>query len=320
MLNLINKSVNSFKKFSFALLFIVAGVFNCIAGGISDYKTDRATGVKYLFFKQDKKGVKPAMGDIAFVRLVFKRDDDSLIFDSRINGKTDSGMLGLTLTSPFHGSIEQGIAMMAAGDSASFLINADSVYLKVFKQKAIPPFIKKGSELKFYIKLVRFKTPAQLKDQEYALIEKRREDMQKMQSSEADSIRKYLTDKNIKTKPTMIDSLYILQRTGSIGKPIDEGDSVELKYTGMLLDGTIFDQSDKGNGGKGTVTLLFRHNAQLIKGWLDILSTLHEGEKIRFLLPSSLAYGSYGAGKAIKPYTPLLFEIEIVKVSSAFDK
>ncbi|HTA26256.1 MAG TPA: FKBP-type peptidyl-prolyl cis-trans isomerase, partial [Bacteroidia bacterium] len=73
-------------------------------------------------------------------------------------------------------------------------------------------------------------------------------------------------------------------------------------------------------GSKGTFKFLYRHNAQLIKGWLEILQTMHEGEKVRFLLPSSMAYGSYGAGKAIKPYTPLLFEMEILRVSSPFTK
>jgi len=313
--------VNASVKFSSLLVCTILAVVNCFAGGVKpEYKTDPATGVKYLFYKQDKKGLKPAMGDIAFIRIVFKRDDDSLLFDSRAGGHNDStGTLPLTLKSSFHGSLEQGIAMMAVGDSAGFLINADSVYLKIFKRKTLPPFIKSGSELKFYIKLVRFETAEQLKDEQYTMIEKRRADMKKMHSAEADSIKKYLTDKNVKVRPTMVDSMYILRRTGTPGAPINEGDSVELKYTGMYLDGTVFDQSDKGDGSKGTVKILYRHNAQLIKGWLEVLETMHQGEKMRFLLPSSMAYGSSG-NKTIKPYTPLLFEIEIVKVTSPFDK
>jgi len=181
-------------------------------------------------------------------------------------------------------------------------------------------FVRPGSNLKFYIKLKRFETESQLKQQQYGLIEKRRAEMKQIKSSEAETIRKYLADKKIKVKPIMVDSLYVLLRTGTIGKSINEGDSIEVKYTGMLLDGTVFDQSDKGNGGPGTIKLLYRHNAQLIKGWLEILETMHQGEKVQFLVPSSLGYGSYGAGKAIKPYTPLLFEIEVVKVISPFDK
>lgn len=302
-------------------IFLIITALNCVAGGVKDeYKTDPATGVKYLFLKHDKKGLKPAMGDIAFVRLAYKTENDSLLFDSHAGHTDSTSILPLTLKSSFHGSLEQGIAMMAIGDSACFFVSADSIYLKIFKLKALPHFIKSGSNLKFYIKLVRFETQGQLKDQQYAMIEKRRADMKKMQNAEGDSIKKYLTEKNIKVKPTMVDSLYILQRSGTVGRPINEGDSVEIKYTGMFLNGTVFDQSDKGDGGKGTMKILYRHNAQLIKGWLDVLATIHEGEKIRFLLPSSLAYGSDGASKTIPPYTPLLFEIDVIKVSSPFDK
>jgi len=286
-----------------------------------EYKTDPATGVKYLFFKQDKKGIKPVMGDMAYVRIVYKTEKDSLLFDSHINGRPDStSIIPLTLKSIFSGSLEQGITLMAKGDSASFLISADSVYLKLFKQKALPPYIKQGSKLKFYIKLVKIETPDQLKAREYGIILQRRADMEKMKNAEADSIRRYLTMENIQVKPTMIDSLYILERKGTPGRPINEGDSVELKYTGMFLNGKIFDQSDRGDGGPGTFKILYRHNAKLITGWLDLLETLHQGETVRVLIPSSLAYGSYGAGKDIKPFTPLLFEIKVIKVSSPFEQ
>jgi FKBP-type peptidyl-prolyl cis-trans isomerase FkpA len=304
------------------VILSITGAFKCVAGDTkSNYKTDPGTGVKYLFLKQNRNAVKPVMGDVVFIHLLYKREDDSLLFDSHTPGRSDSGgVLPLTLTSGFKGSLEQGIAMMGIGDSASFLVNADSIYLKVFRLKTLPPYIKTGSYLKFYIKLATFETQEQLKNQQYDKIEQHRAEMQKMQSMEGDSIEKYLMRKNIKVKPIMVDSFYILQRSGIAGRPINEGDSVTIKYTGMLLDGTVFEQSDNGDGGKGTSTFLYRHNAKLIKGWLDVLEAMHEGETMRFLLPSSLAYGSYGKGKDIKPYTPLLYEITVEKVISPFDK
>ena len=314
--------MNKLKAFSAVFIFTITAVLNCFAGGVkNEYKTDPATGVKYLYIKHDAKAAKPAMGDIAFVRILYKRDDDSILFDSHSGNHTDStSIIPLLLKSVFRGSLEAGITLMAAGDSASFLINADSIYLKAFKLKALPPYIKSGANLKFYIKLVRFETVQQMKDEQYALIEKRREDGVKMQTAEGVAIKKYLADKNIKVKPLILDSLYILERTGTIGKPVNEGDSVEVKYTGMLLDGTVFDQSDKGDGGKGTIKFQYKHSAQLIRGWIEILSTMHQGEKVRILLPSNLAYGGSSPGKDIKPYTPLLFEMEVVKVISPLDK
>lgn len=314
--------MNLYNRFCFFFLLIVSAVFKTTAGNIEkEYKTDPATGVKYLFFKQDKKGKKPVMGDIAYIRIMYTNEKDSLLFNSHMDGRPDSmSTLSLNLKSVFNGSLEQGITLMATGDSASFLISADSVYLKLFKQKTLPPYIKQGSNLKFYIKLLKFETPDELKTRQYAMILQRRADMEKMKNAEADSIRKYLAKKNIHVKPVIIDSLYILERTGTPGRPINEGDSVEIKYTGMFLNGTIFDQSDRGDGGPGTFKIVYRHNAKLITGWLDVLETMHQGETVRILLPSSLAYGSYGAGRDIKPYTPLLFEIKVIKVSSPFEQ
>lgn len=308
--------MNNLTKICPVLLIALSGAITATAGGPkNDYKTDPATGVKYLFFKQDKKGVKPKMGDIAYVRIVYKRADDSLLFDSHAGGRTDStSIIPLSLVSSFKGSLEEGITMMAKGDSASFMISADSIYLKAFRMKVLPMFIKPGSSLKFYVKLVKFETLQQLKDEQYAMIEKRRMDIKQIRDAEAGTIEKYLKDRNIKVKPLMIDSLYVLERSGKPGKAIYEGDSIEVKYKGMLLDGTVFDST------KGTFKFLYKQNAQIIRGWLDVLATMHEGEKVRILLPSSTAYGPYAAGNDIKPYTPLLFDIEVVKVYSPYDK
>ena len=150
------------------LVFTIPVVLNCTAGGVkNEYKKDPATGVRYVFLKKDKKGIKPSMGDVAYVRLVYKREDDSLLFDSHAGHPDSASLIPLTLESSFHGSLEQGIAMMAVGDSASFLVSADSLYLKTFKLKTLPFFIKPGSDLKFYIKLVKIETAEQRKADEY---------------------------------------------------------------------------------------------------------------------------------------------------------
>lgn len=313
--------MNHFGKVFSLLIVSILLAFNCKAGDEkNEYKTDLATGVKYLYIKHDAQAAKPVITDIAYVRIVYKRDDDSLLFDSHA-GKTDStSIIPLSLQKSFRGSLEDAITLMASGDSASFLISTDSIYLKAFKLKEIPPFVKAHSYLKFYIKLVRFETLNQMKDEQYALLGKHKADAKKSQAAEAASIQKYLANNDLKIKPLILDSLYILQRTGTIGKEINDGDTIEIKYTGMLLDGTIFDQSDKGDGGKGTYKFQYKHNAQLIRGWIEVLATMHEGEKVRFLLPSSVGYGPSSAGKDIKPYSTLLFEIEVVKVISPFDK
>jgi peptidylprolyl isomerase len=94
------------------------------------------------------------------------------------------------------------------------------------------------------------------------------------------------------------------------GKKIKEGSHVSLHYTGSLLDGTIFDSSYPREKpfelevGKG----------QVIPGFDEALLLMQEGEKAKIIIPSKLAYEERGAGGVIPPYTPIVFEIEVLDV------
>jgi FKBP-type peptidyl-prolyl cis-trans isomerase len=50
----------------------------------------------------------------------------------------------------------------------------------------------------------------------------------------------------------------------------------------------------------------------VIPGWQEAIPLLKKGGKGTFIIPSGLAYGSRGAGGAIKPNTVLVFEVELI--------
>jgi len=53
----------------------------------------------------------------------------------------------------------------------------------------------------------------------------------------------------------------------------------------------------------------------LIDGLDEALGRMYEGEKALVILPSELAFGSFGsAGGIIPPYTTLIYELEVLKV------
>ncbi len=99
----------------------------------------------------------------------------------------------------------------------------------------------------------------------------------------------------------------VIEKSKSTEKP-NENDMVKVKYTGKLLDGKIFDSTDKNNSGN---PIEFQLN-RVIKGWTEGVSLMTKGSKYRFFIPSELAYGENGAGMDIGPNSVLIFDIELV--------
>lgn len=85
-------------------------------------------------------------------------------------------------------------------------------------------------------------------------------------------------------------------------------DQVTTHYHGTLLDGTVFDSSvERGEPATFPVN-------GVISGWTEALQLMKVGDKWRLFLPSDLAYGSRGAGAQIGPFTPLIFEVELLSI------
>ena len=83
---------------------------------------------------------------------------------------------------------------------------------------------------------------------------------------------------------------------------------VKVNYRGTLIDGTEFDSSYKR---KGPAT--FRAN-RVIKGWTEALTMMPVGSKWELYIPSELAYGSRETGGDIKPFSTLIFEVELLEI------
>ncbi|MFK3793895.1 MULTISPECIES: FKBP-type peptidyl-prolyl cis-trans isomerase [Pseudomonas] len=92
---------------------------------------------------------------------------------------------------------------------------------------------------------------------------------------------------------------------GNGTKPNPNG-SVQVRYTGRLPDGTVFDEARQPQW--------FRLDS-VIAGWRSALAQMPTGARWRLVIPSSQAYGTEGAGDLIAPYTPLVFEIELLAVA-----
>ena len=83
---------------------------------------------------------------------------------------------------------------------------------------------------------------------------------------------------------------------------------VKVNYKGTLIDGTEFDSSYKRNE-----PATFRAN-QVIKGWTEALTMMPVGSKWELYIPQDLAYGARESGGQIKPFSTLIFEVELLSI------
>jgi FKBP-type peptidyl-prolyl cis-trans isomerase FklB len=100
---------------------------------------------------------------------------------------------------------------------------------------------------------------------------------------------------------------YEVVTMGTGPKPTSDN-VVKVNYAGKLIDGTEFDSSYKRNA-PAQFPL-----GGVIPGWTEGLQLMPVGSKFIFYIPEKLGYGSRGAGDAIKPFSTLIFEVELLEI------
>jgi FKBP-type peptidyl-prolyl cis-trans isomerase FklB len=101
----------------------------------------------------------------------------------------------------------------------------------------------------------------------------------------------------------------VLKKGTGTAKPAATS-QVTVHYHGTLTDGQVFDSSVE-RGQPATFGL-----NQVISGWTEGVQLMVVGDKFRFYLPYNLAYGERAAGAKIKPFSALVFEVELIEIKS----
>ena len=109
----------------------------------------------------------------------------------------------------------------------------------------------------------------------------------------------------VKVLPSGVQYKVIKEGTGALPK---DTSLVKVHYEGKTLDGKVFDSSYKRGQPAD-----FRAN-QVIKGWTDALVHMPAGSVWEVYIPQELAYGERQQGADIKPFSMLIFKIELIEV------
>ncbi len=114
-------------------------------------------------------------------------------------------------------------------------------------------------------------------------------------------LEKKAREENVVKTPSGL--LYQVIKLGDGGPKPTATSDVEVRYRGEFIDGTVFDEA---------TTPITLNLGGVIKGWTEGIQLMSVGDKYRFFIPYDLGYGENGYGSDIKPYSTLVFEVELV--------
>jgi FKBP-type peptidyl-prolyl cis-trans isomerase len=273
-------------------------------------------GIQYKIHTHGKEDRKINPGDIITFHYTMKNDKDSIVDESIKMGVKP---LIIAVDSPTTKEIfHEALLYVSKGDSATFIFPADSLFKNM--NGMYPPGVAKGSNLSLIVKIYNVQTKAEkmaeMREEEIKMKkeqEKTIKEMEKQKPIDDQLIKDYLKKENLKAEKTASGLYYIIEKKGT-GDKATAGDVVKVNYTGKLLDGTKFDSN---------VDPLFNHVTplefqvgigQVISGWDEGLQLLTKGTKAKFIIPSGLAYGNRSAGNIIKPFSILVFDVELLEI------
>jgi len=262
------------------------------------------SGIYYNFHRENKDSLKAVEGNLMTLKIRWRikvKEKDSVLFDS----KNNPAAFVVPLIKPsYKGDLYEALTMLHKGDSVTFILKADSFYLKTAHYPELPKIIDSATMLYFDIKVLNIQTTEQK--------EKERVDAAaKLRQAEPEKLNKYLTSNNITTKP-LASGLYFIEDQAGSGNIPKTGDMVKINFAVSLIDGKELFSTVK-NGGPMPVEIgkPFEN-----KGFEEAVAMMKKGGKAKLIVPSSLAFGEQGRGQMVAPFTTLIYDVEVVDIKS----
>lgn len=285
----------------FFLIFSILLIFSsCTENKYPNYLRTNS-GIYYKYFSIGDVEKSPKVGDFITVDLIYKTLNDSVFFTGRRN---------IQLTEKNNqGTIEECFSLMSQGDCAGFILNANNFFTKTLGAK-LPSFFSPQSDMKIIVYLLDVKTNEDF--------EKEKNDfltwINDFGEYESKILNDFIKSKEISILPIKDGLYYLKVSDGNEIKP-ETHDTVIVHYEGRFLNGGYFDSTRKRNQ---AFEFVLGQEWQVIEGLEKAIRAMTEGEKAIFIIKSQLAFGSKGSSSGIiPPYTPIIFEVELIKVKKS---
>jgi FKBP-type peptidyl-prolyl cis-trans isomerase FkpA len=298
------------KKIAMILSVAVLGLASC-------KQYEKGEGDMMYKIHEDKSGETIKDGDFVAFNATEKTEGDSVLYSSY---DYDRPSLLVKEPSLFKGDLFAALAMLSEGDSATFKINIDSMVTKMGRPK---PADTTSKYLIYTIKIDKVIPKGKLTDSVFRsqIDTYLKAEMDKAKGAEATKFNAYVSKQDKKPTVTTSGLNYVVNKMGN-GPKAAPGDTVLVNYTGRFLTGKVFDTSVLDVAKKEGTFNAQRPYEPLkipvgmngsIPGFEEGLMLFPQGTQAKLIIPSKLAYGEQGS-QGIAPYTPLVFEIDIIKI------
>ncbi|RCH55495.1 peptidylprolyl isomerase [Mucilaginibacter hurinus] len=265
-------------------------------------------GAAYTILTQNT-GEKIKLGDVVTFNIEQRTDKDSVLFSTYatqpVKAQIKPSQMVMDLMEIF--------PLLTINDSATVKIPVDSIFKGADDRR--PPFLAKGGQILTTLKILNVQSLADAMAERNAQLEK-------IKAAELADAGRYITEKKLNLLTKSSGLKYQITQPSAKRKP-QNGDTVLVNYVGQTLSGKVFDSSIEEEAKRAGLNQPGRKyepievvlgEGRVIKGWEEALLLLGEGAKAKLLIPSQLGYGERGAGADIKPFSTLVFDVELVKV------
>lgn len=260
----------------------------------------QTSGLYYYPLKQGK-GKRPDSGDMCRVELTVSLLDGTQLYSNVNSGDPLDVEYGKGFDTQ---GFMEGLGMLKTGGKA-LLIVPSKIGVGSSGKNGVPPF----TPIQYEMELKRIATIEQVKKERKQRIIEKEKALEQRKLNEPRLIRKYISDNKIDVKPNA-SGLYFIEAEKGSGDFAQIGDSVWVHYRMYTIEGRQLESSYENQDpfrfalGSGTI----------IEAWKEALLLMNEGAKATILTPSTLAYGKRRLRNGVEPYSPLIYDLELVKI------
>jgi FKBP-type peptidyl-prolyl cis-trans isomerase FkpA len=280
---------------------IIAFIFLVSCSYFSKYPGYKHTwgGIYYKLLSVGEETQKAAKGDYITIDISYKNLRDSVFF---------SGRRKFQVTTPeFNGSVDECFTMLAKGEKAEFIIDAEKFFKKTLQTK-MPSFISSNSDMKVLINMIDIQSAKNYENEKKAFLKW----IVDFGDYEKEILSQFMQEQKLSIRPTLSGLFFIKVKDGN-GRKVAKGDTILVDYEGRFLNGKFFDSTVKRHD---SFQFVYGTEWQVIKGLDEAIGLMEEGEKALVILPSELAFGESGSSTGIiPPFTSLIFEVDLKKIN-----